>query len=141
MSVKSILAGVVDVLQSILGILSSFLAMALLTHKLPYKGEPHPGGHLPGSANNDVETILMYMGIAIVGLGFATVLLGRRTGWLQMVCGIGISAVAAFLIGQQNAVDYYLDSAVYYLAIIPLVSGIAVFTMVFIRLLNKLPRL
>ena len=136
MSLRLVATKTLAALQTLLGAFTIAYAGTLAANKT-YTQELTPGYHLPGSANNEVESVLLYLGLAIITCGFIQGLTGIKSGWLQVVYGLGVTIVADFLVNSQNAVDYYLSSPIYYLAFIPLALGIVVFATGLVQLMKK----
>ncbi len=124
MSVRLIVAKTIAVLQTLLGSFATGFSGSLVS-KANTPTAVTPGG-LVGNGPNAVESVLLYLGLAIIVCGFIEGLMGVKFGWWQTVCGVGVTIFSAVLLKQHSGVDYYLDSPFYFFAFIPMAFGIVV---------------
>ena len=139
MSVRLIVTKTLAALQTLLGSFAVGFAGSLVTTKAKFDTPTMvtPGYHLPGSANSELESVLLYLGLAIIICGFIQGLTGIKSGWWQAVCGLGVASVSAFLASKQGGVDYYLDSPIYFFAFLPMAFGIVVIVTGLLKLIPE----
>lgn len=135
MSLRLVATKTLAALQTLLGSFAVGFAGSLVT-KANTPIIITPLGYM-GSGANEVESVLLYLGIAIIVCGFIQGLIGIKSGWWQAVCGVGVTIVSAFLASKQGGVDYYLDSPIYFFAFIPLAFGIVVIVTGLLKLIPE----
>ncbi|MDO8715271.1 MAG: hypothetical protein Q7J73_00405 [Dehalococcoidales bacterium] len=138
MSVKLIAAKTIAVFQMFLGCLATGFAGSLVS-KANTPTAATPGG-LVGNGPNAVESVLLYLGLAIIVCGFIEGLMGVKFGWWQTVCGVGVTIFSSVLLKKHSGVDYYLDSPIYFFAFIPMAFGIVVIVTGLMHLLPGISR-
>lgn len=127
MSVRLIATEVLAGLQMLLGAFAAGFSWALLVvHPPDWEILKPVMGYIIYTHSNVFESWLLYMGLAIIICGFIQGLKGIKSGWLQVVCGLGIITVSIFLSGRQNGAEYLLFPF-YNFAFIPLALSIVVF--------------
>ena len=135
MSGKSNVVQTIAVFQTLLGIFTTGFAGSLIT-KANTPTFFTPGGIL-GNGPNKVESLLLYLGLAIAVFGFIEGLTGVKSGWWQTVCGAGVTIFSAVILKIHSGAPYnFLDSPIYFFAFIPTLFGIFV---IFTGLMQLIP--
>jgi hypothetical protein len=116
----------------LLGLFIVFFSWGLGAQKtgtLPF--EAGPGAPPPSMFN---ETVLLCLGILVIICGLAQFKKQIRFAQHQVILGLLVALISGLLIIHETILDLGGDSAIYYVAIVMLASGLVIFALVLAQL-------
>lgn len=85
-----------------------------------------------------LEEFLMYVGLAVFILAMAQATRRMRFSYLQMVCGVAIIGIMAFLYGRVTAFSYGIESRIFRISYLTMAVGIVVAMTGIIQLIKEI---
>jgi phosphate starvation-inducible membrane PsiE len=131
---------VLAILQMILGGLTTFAAWILVEMKANIVTPPSSDGMYPNTPPPTyiLEFVILFFGLAIITCGYFQRKTHTKYAWANIVSGLAIVIISAFLSVRAITIEHGQPSSIYYLAYLILALGLAVFVIGFFQIVKTI---